>query len=181
MTAPFPFSPSNVLAALGARARPETGGTGAAMTPDALKAKVPEDSGPGLLPLARLVEFHTVLIMPAGPARDALAMALWDQGMLVTTFATPHQAEGVLVGEAVHAVLVDATLGSQVGPQLAWYLNAVGRGAVQVVLFGAMAPEQRAAAVEGGVAHVLGHAVNPSQFAKDVARTVGFTPQAWRR
>lgn len=180
MTAPLHFSPNNVLAALGAQVRgPGAGAAG--VTADALKAKVSDDSGPGLLPLARLVDFHAVLIMPAGPARDALSMALWDQGMLVTAFCSPHEAEGVLVGEAVHAVLVDASLGTAVGPQLAWYLNAVGRGAVQVVLFGAMPAEVREAALEGGVAHVLGHAGNPAQFAKDVGRTVGFRPSPWRR
>jgi DNA-binding NtrC family response regulator len=119
--------------------------------------------------------------MKAGPARDSLSAALWDAGMLVTTFQSLPEAEGLLVGGAVHAVLLDAAQGPALGTQLTWWLNAVGRGAVKVVLFGRLTAEQVVAALKGGVNHCLPTPDRPAEFALLLGETVGFEPVSWRR
>ena len=111
----------------------------------------------------RHTDFHTVVLMPPGETRNALALSLWDVGMLVTVFATPKEAEGVLVGENVHAVLLDARIGVIVGPALVSWLRAAGRGHVKVIIMGAvdaatkeqLTQQGAAAAMAGAAARFL--------------------------
>lgn len=170
---------SRVLAGLGA---------GGARRVSAL-ARVPQgpwapnfqDGEPAPLPvLPAAVEFHCVMVMAPGLDRDALANALWAHGMLVTVFDSLHEAEGLLVGHAVNAVLLDARRGAAAGPQLAWWLNAVGRGQVAVALLGDLAPEDAVQAQQGGVAHCLPWGTSPVAVASLLGHAVGFAPAAWR-
>lgn len=126
----------------------------------------------------RHTELHTVLLMPPGEARNALALSLWDVGMLVTVFATPREAEGVLVGENVHAVLMDAGVGVIVGPALVSWLRAAGRGQVKVVIVGNVEAGPRDQLLAQGVAHVVPYPPNPKTFAQQFARALGTVPRA---
>lgn len=178
MSAPLSAtSPASVLAALG------IGGAGQGGRPPEVNqnARVTDDSNPSLLPVARLMDFHCVLIMTPSPERDALSMSLWDTGMIVTTFASLHEAEGVLVGEAVHCVLIDARLGPNTASHLVWWLHAVGRGGVRVAVFGTMTPEQQSEARLGGVALCLPAPHQPAAFARQLGTALGFEPVSWRR
>lgn len=140
-------------------------------------AEASEDSSPRNV---SLTDFHAVLVMAPGVNRDALAMGLWDSGMLVTTFKSPHEAEGVLVGEAVHVVLLDAALGAFMAPQIVWWLNAVGRGAVRVVVFGEVSDEERTNLLRQGVAYVVPRPMNAALFGRQLGEAMGFAPNRWR-
>jgi len=143
-------------------------------------ATLEDTTGESTPSAASLTDFHAVLVMAAGTERDALALGLWDAGMLVTTFKSPHEAEGVLVGEAVHVVLLDAGLGAFMAPQIVWWLNAVGRGAVRVVVFGDVAEDQRAQLLSQGVSYVVPRPGNAALFARQLGQAMGFTPNRWR-
>jgi hypothetical protein len=134
----------------------------------------------GAAAMKSLSEFHAVLVMPAGPARNGLALGLWDAGMLVTAFKSPHEAEGVLVGEPVHVVLVDLALGAFMAPQIVWWLHAVGRGAVKVVAFGEATPEQAAWLRTQGVQGCVPRPGNPALFGRQLGQAMGFRAAGWR-
>ena len=125
-------------------------------------------------------EFHAVLVMPSGPQRDALAMGLWDAGMLVTTFSSPHEAEGVLIGERVHVVLVDLYLGPTMGPEIVKWLRAIGRPAVTVASFGEATPELNAWLTSQGVTWCVPRPADPTMFGRQLGEAMGFKPATWR-
>ncbi|MEW5852386.1 MAG: hypothetical protein AB2A00_26585 [Myxococcota bacterium] len=125
-------------------------------------------------------EFHAVLVMPAGPQRDALAMGLWDAGMLVTTFSSPHEAEGVLIGERVHVVLVDLLLGPTMGPDIVRWLQATGRGGVTVAAFGEATPELAQWLTTNGVTWCVPRPAEPTVFGRQLGEAMGFKPATWR-
>jgi len=175
MAAPACPSPcTNAFAGLGTGGRPAAGRAMPSNRPLSLLA--PGD----LAPVARLVDFHCVLIMKPSATREAVSRALWDAGMLVTVFRSLSEAEGLLVGTPVHAVLLDASLGAGLGAQLKWWLNAVGRGAISVVMFGWLTAEQEARALQDGVSHCLPFPGPPDAFARRLGSTMGFEPTRWR-
>lgn len=125
--------------------------------------------------------YHTVLLMPAEERRAALAGSLWDVGMLVTAFASMREAEGVLVGEHVHAVLLDARLGTSAAVTLCQWLRASGKGHVRVVVMGEeLDGQSRASLLGAGVSHVVPRPEQTQGFARQFAQAMGFGSLGWR-
>lgn len=121
----------------------------------------------------RHTQLHAVILMPPGAPRNALALALWDAGLLVTVFASPAEAEGVLVGDNVHAVVLDAQLGGAAGSSLLRWLHAAGHGQVKVVMVGEVDAITRARLLDSGVAQVVPVPANVTVFARQFAQALG--------
>ena len=107
-------------------------------------------------------------------------MGLWDAGMLVTAFASPHEAEGVLIGERVHVVLVDLVLGAKVGPEIVTWLRASGRGGVTVTTFGEASAELSTWLTHHGVTWCVPRPADPPLFGRQLGEAMGFKPATWR-
>ena len=125
------------------------------------------------------MDFHAVLIMPEGGARESLAVALWDVGMLVTVFGSVPQAEGVLVSEPVDVVLVDGTELPGACAGLGNQLRAVGKSACRVVEL--VGPDH--AGTRGGAADQAVRVRRPEHaavFARQLAAFLGLQRGAWR-
>ena len=124
--------------------------------------------------------FHMVVVGPRDPERLALAGALWDQGMLVTAFESLQEAEGVLVGENVHGILLDARLGEQPAALLCGWLRAAGKADVRVIVVGTVSPAARAALMAAGVAYVVPAPQDVDLFAGQLSEAVGLCRTGWR-
>ena len=122
---------------------------------------------------------HTVLIMPAGPDRDLLGQGLWNAGMLVTVFSSPREAEGVLVGQAVHAVLLDVRLGWDLGPQLVHWMRAAGRPGTCVIVLGELTEEQHTHLLAQGVGYCVPRPENPTVFGHYMSDALGWGVPSW--
>jgi hypothetical protein len=117
---------------------------------------------------------HVVLLMPPGPDRDLLSQGLWNAGMLVTVFSSPREAEGVLVGQPVQAVLVDVRLGWSLGPQLVHWMRASARAATCVIVLGELAEEQHAYLLAQGVGYCVPRPQDPGAFGRYMAEALGW-------
>lgn len=99
--------------------------------------------------------------------------------MLVTVFSSLKEAEGILVSQQAHVVLVDVGLGIHTGPKAARWLRAVGRGATRVVVLGETSVEEREELVRNGVAQCLPLPSSASAFARRLGESLGFRLATW--
>lgn len=120
--------------------------------------------------------FHLVLLMAPTAWRTQLAAALWADGALVTLFDNPHHAAGVLVGDHVDAVVVDAALGEDCACQVAQWLRGTGKqGIAWVVLTDGNGLAWRH---QGPV--VLAHPRSALETARMLTHAMGLGAPAWR-
>jgi hypothetical protein len=123
---------------------------------------------------------HVLLIMASGTARDSLAAALWNAGLLVTVFATAHDAEDALCSQPLDAVVVDAAQESAMPMRVAAWLRAVGKPEALVVALGAGHPPGDAIPNERGPALDVSREWAPVELAARLAHLLGAAPQPWR-
>lgn len=131
-------------------------------------------------PLPTIYDLHVVLIMAPGAPRDALAMALWDEGLLVTVFDSAALAEGVLVGQHVDAVLVDHAAERRMAPQIAWWLKALGRAQTPVVALGVTDDLEAARLRREGVSQTQPMPTDAGRFAAELGLLLGAGHHPWR-
>jgi hypothetical protein len=124
-------------------------------------------------------ELHTVLIMPPSGLRNALALSLWDQGMVVTAFGTLPEAEAILSGVGVQCVVLDDQLGLDVlAPLMAWLHNR-GKQRVTVVVMGDAAMTWRPHLSALGIHHVVPRPAQPARWAVQLASALGMPANRW--